>query len=314
MPSPLDVRSGCVEGLASGELCRVADAATQHRVANQRGADPRLAGAAAPGSRVAMEATGGYHRVLADLAHAQGMRVYVLNPCDLRHYARAVGIRGKTDKVDATVIARYLEREGGTLHCYLPPTPAQRQIDGLLRRRATVVASKTQLRLTCTASPAAPVSWAPCSSTWMPSSPRSTIAWSDSATVQAAAQQRVQSVLGIGPLVGVALTILFTRVPLRDGDAAVAFVGLDPRAKDSGQHTGRRRLSGRGPAELRRLLFNAARSASKTKLWRPLYERYRARGLSTTEATVILARKLLRVAFSIYRHGTTFKPDRFAHA
>src|SRR5438093_13694765 len=75
---------------------------------------------------------------------------------------------------------------------------------------------------------------------------------------------------------------------------------------------GRRRLSKRGPAELRRLLFNGARSASKTKLWRPLYERYRARGLSTIEATVVLARKLVRVAFSIYRHGTTFDPARFA--
>ena len=261
-----------------------------------------------------MEATGGYHQLLADLAHAQGMRVYVLNPCDLRHYARAVGIRGKTDKVDATVIARYLEREGGTLHRYLPPTPAQRQIDCLLRRRATVVASKTQLRLSlhgvtgCTRELRAVVKHLD-----------AIIANIDHrlarlATVQAAAQQRLQSVLGVGPLVGVALTNLFTRVPLRDGDAAVAFVGFDPRAKDSGQSTGRRRLSKRGPAELRRLLFNAARSASKTRLWRPLYERYRARGLSTTEATVILARKLLRVAFSIYRHGTTFDPERFAHA
>jgi transposase len=267
-----------------------------------------------PGSRVAMEATGGYHQLLADLAHVQGMLVYVLNPCDLRHYAHAVGIRGKTDRVDAIVIARYLERESAALHPYLPPPPAQRQIDCLLRRRATVVASKTQLRLSLDGVPG-------CGRELRAVRKRldAIIAKIDDRLIhfakgQAEAQPRVQSVLGIGPLTGIALTNLFTRVPLRDGDAAVAFVGLDPRPKDSGQFIGRRRLSKRGPAELRRLLFNAARSASKTTLWRPLYERYRARGLSTTEATVILARKLLRVAFSIYRHNTTFDPKRFAHA
>jgi transposase len=312
MPSPLNVGVDVAKDWLQVAGAGAPPAAAP--VANQRAAIRAWLAQLPRGSRVAMEATGGYHQLLADLAHAHGMLVYVLNPSDLRHYARAVGVRGKTDRVDALVIARYLEREGTALHPYLPPTPAQRQIDRLLRRRATVVASKTQLRLSLGGV------------TGCARELRAVLTRLDAIIAkidhrlahftkrQAEAQQRVQSVLGIGPLTGIALTNLFTRVPLRDGDAAVAFVGLDPRPKDSGQCIGRRRLSKRGPAELRRLLFNAARSASKTTLWRPLYERYRARGLSSTEATVILARKLLRVAFSIHRHGTTFDPQRFAHA
>ncbi len=228
------------------------------------------------GSRIAMEATGRYHQLLADLAHRAGMIVYVVNAYDLRHYARGVGVRGKTDRVDARLIARYLAHEGSHLHPYTPATPAQREIDELLRRRATVVNTRTRLSLSLRGV-------AHCASDLRSILKRldSLIAKFDRrlrelARGQAEAEQRVESVLGIGPLVGVALTNTFTRVPLRNANAAVAFVGLDPRAKDSGELIGRRRLSKRGPAELRRLLFNAARSASKTKVWHPLYERYRA--------------------------------------
>jgi transposase len=93
-------------------------------------------------------------------------------------------------------------------------------------------------------------------------------------------------------------------------DALIAFLGYDPRANDSGHHRGRRRLSKRGPAEMRRLLYAAAMAAARTKAWKPFYERDRARGLSSTEAIIVLARRLARTAFSIARHNTTFDPAR----
>jgi transposase len=73
---------------------------------------------------------------------------------------------------------------------------------------------------------------------------------------------------------------------------------------------GKRRLSKRGPAELRRLLFNAAMAAARTRVWKPVYEHYRARGLPTTAALVILARKIARIAWSIHRYHTSFDPQR----
>src|SRR5947207_8169024 len=62
-------------------------------------------------SRVGVEATGGYHQLLTELAHAAGLTVYVLNPRDVKKYAEGVGRRGKTDRLDAEVIARYVARE-----------------------------------------------------------------------------------------------------------------------------------------------------------------------------------------------------------
>ena len=115
--------------------------------------------------------------------------------------------------------------------------------------------------------------------------------------------------VGFGPLLSTALAHAITRHPFAHADAFIAYIGYDPRVRDCGQQRGRRYLSKRGPAELRRLLFTAAMSASKMQLWHPFYERYRARGLPTTAALVILARKLARIAFSIVKHGTDFRPE-----
>ena len=111
-------------------------------------------------------------------------------------------------------------------------------------------------------------------------------------------------------MVGISLTNTLERVSFGKADAFVAFTGLDPRANDSGRKAGRRRLSKRGPAELRRLLFNAAMSAIKTKVWKPLYEHDRTQGWSTTASLVIIARKIARAAWSLHHYRTTFNPER----
>jgi transposase len=89
---------------------------------------------------------------------------------------------------------------------------------------------------------------------------------------------------------------------------------MDPRANDSGTKTGRRRLSKRGPAELRRLLFNAAMSGVRTPIWNPMYLKARAAGKTSTEALIIVARKILRVAFSLFKTKSTFEGSKFLNA
>jgi len=121
-------------------------------------------------------------------------------------------------------------------------------------------------------------------------------------------QARLRSTPGIGLLSSTALTVLFSRMGFTRADAAVAYTGFDPRPCDSGQHRGRRRLSKRGPSELRRLLYNAAMSAARTPTWKPFYERQRAKGLSSTAAFVVLARKLVRVSYALYKYDTDFDP------
>ncbi|MDB5902670.1 MAG: family transposase, partial [Betaproteobacteria bacterium] len=123
------------------------------------------------------------------------------------------------------------------------------------------------------------------------------------------AAEHIATITGFGPLGSTCLGHSFTRLPYANSDAVVASSGLDPRPEDSGQKHGRRRLSKQGPAEQRRILFNCARSAARTKLWQPYYQAQLAKGLSATAATVILARKMLRVAFAVYKHGQPFNPS-----
>jgi transposase len=265
------------------------------------------------GSRIGLESTGTYHELLADLAHAHGHTVYLLNPMETRHYAKAVGARAKTDRVDATLLARLIAQEHTGLRPYTPPTAQQRQVDRLIRRRAKIVRLKGALKLTManlggfTREVKAVVRKLDAILAKLDATMAAVAAQSPS---HQHAQHRLQTIVGVGPLVGLTLTNTLERVPFRHADAFVAFTGLDPRAKESGRKVGRRRLSKRGPAELRRLLFTAAMAAIKTKVWKPIYDSYRTRGWSTTATLVIIARKIARAAWSIHRYQTTFNPDR----
>jgi transposase len=269
------------------------------------------------GSRIGMESTGEYHELLAQLASARGLSVFVLNPRDLRHYARAVGLRGKTDRVDAQLIARYIARECGRLTPWVAPTPEQRQIARLLKRRAHISRTRAALCQSLKHEKALARELATLKRQF-----DAVLAKLDAKLAKLVAAsprrdticQQLSSIYGFGPLLGSYLAALFERVNFRNINAFVAFTGYDPKPNDSGQKIGRRRLSKRGPAELRRLLFLAAMNWSKSKHGRPLYEHYRQRGLSTTAALVVLARKLARIAFALHKHGTTFDTTRLAHA
>lgn len=265
-----------------------------------------------PGSRIGLESTGSYHETLARLAHRAGMVVYLLNPRDVRYYARSVGERAKTDRVDARLLARYIACEHEALHPWQPPSEQYRQLQTLLERRAVLVRSLGAIRQTTAKMKV------------LKAEVRAGIASLD-ALIQAIDRQiehtlaqhapsqaqarRLRSIPGIGLLTSAALLNVFERVPTARADAIVAYSGLDPRPCDSGQKRGKRRLSKRGPAELRRLLYNAAMSAAKTRAWKPYYLRERAKGLPSTAALVALARRLLRVAFALFKNQQSFSPD-----
>ena len=264
------------------------------------------------GCRIAVESTGSFHRLLVRCALGAGHTVYLLNARDLAHYARALGRRAKTDRLDAVLIARYLAKEHEHLHPYRLPTELQSRLDELIGRRHTAVSTQATLRQSFASLKNPPRALARTLR-----SLQALIKEIDQGLQEliaqdpqlAAAAEHLRSVVGFGPLLSTALAHAITRHPFVHADAFIAYIGYDPRVRDSGRQRGRRYLSKRGPAELRRLLFTAAMSASRTQLWRPFYERYRARGLPTTAALVILARKLARIAFSIVRHGTDFRPE-----
>ncbi|WP_414910179.1 transposase, partial [Pseudomonas sp. IT-P253] len=120
--------------------------------------------------------------------------------------------------------------------------------------------------------------------------------------------KRCLKVEGIGFLTGARLITAFQRGDFRNADAFIAFLGLDLRVLKSGQKDGRRSLTKRGDPEARRLLHNAAMSASRTAAWKGFYEEQRARGFSTTQALVMLARKLARVVFALLKGQSEYQP------
>jgi transposase len=238
--------------------------------------------------------------------------VFVINPRDLRRYAEAIGRRGKTDRIDAEVIARYVAREHSELHPYVPPSKAQRRLTQLMGRRAKLVQIKGSIEQSLRGVAALRGEAKRLSASINRLIERLERMMQDTLQQMPAAQQaaeHIATITGFGPLGSTCLGHSFTRLPYANSDAVVAASGLDPRPEDSGQKHGRRRLSKRGPAEQRRILFNCARSAARTKLWRPYYEAQLAKGLSATAATVILARKMLRVAFAVYTQGQPFNPS-----
>lgn len=283
------------------------------RIDNQLGPIRRWLHSLPEQCAIGVESTGKLHQLVVRAAIAAGRTVYVLNARDLSHYARALGRRAKTDRLDAQLILRYLQREHEQLHPYQLPSAARAELDELIGRRHQVVRAQGALRQSFAASchPQRALGRTlralEALIAEIDARMQALIAAED--TLRTAATH-LRTLVGFGPLLSASMAHAITRHPFRKADAFIAYIGYDPRVRDSGQWRGRRFLSKRGPAELRRLLFTAAMSACRTQTWQAFYQRYRARGLSTTAALVILARKLARVAFSIVKHNVDFHPDR----
>jgi transposase len=269
------------------------------------------------GSRLGLESTGIYHELLANLAYKLGFVVYVLNPKDARNYAKAIGLRGKTDRVDAEMLARMISREHEKLHVWVPPTPEQREIGQLLNRRAKLSSLRQSLGQTLTGVDGFGADLKSMRKRFDQVLARIDARVKELTDKDPKRKEHVQHMLtldGVGKVVAPSLVNALERLPLKSADAFVAFTGLDPRPDESGRHRGKRRLSKRGPSELRRLLYLAAMSAKKTKTWKPIYEHYRAKGLSSTASLVVIARRLARIAWSMYTHNREFEQTRFKNA
>lgn len=262
---------------------------------------------------IGIEATNSFHERFVEHAFSAGHIVYLLDAKRLNRYRDAIGQRAKTDPGDAYLAARYVARERTELRPFEPLSAPQRALWRVLKRRASLVQAKTQLRQSlCELGPLK----------------RSTeallrhfdrlialferrlhilareLGWSD-------AVRRCQQLPGIGPLSALAIVAAFHRGRFLDSDAFVAFLGLDVRVRESGRFRGRRKLTKRGDPEARRLLYNAASAASRTAQFKPLYQQLLNRGLSSTAAFVAISRKLVRVLFALLRDGTECDLGRF---
>jgi transposase len=282
-------------------------------VANERLAINRWLATLPGASIIAMESTGMYHQLLAQCAHAAGMKVYVLNARDVHFYAKAMGARGKTDRVDAGLIARYTAEHHLKLHAWQPGDEAHKQVEELLGRRATLVTKRESVRQAFKGNGELANELKQLDQSF-----ERVLAAIDSKVDRliaadaalATGRKRIASVTGFGAQGSALLAVLFARIPFANTDAVVAYSGMDPRPNDSGNKRGTRKLSKRGPAHLRRQLYLSGFAASHSKALKPLYQDLRAKGFATTEAFVILGRKLLRAAFAVWKSGQQWDPAK----
>ena len=267
---------------------------------------------------IGMEATGHFHALLADCAVQRGHTVYVINPKHLANYAKGIGQRGKTDPLDAQVIARYVDRERDHLHPYVVPTALQCTLRHLLSQRAGVVRHGVAIRQNLQATGTDGGKALKRARERMLQSMQALVAAIDAELKDAIAAQApleakrvlLETIDGVGLLNSVALTHRFDRTPFANSDAVVAAYGLDPRPRDSGKHVGKRKLTKEGNPEDWRLIYLVALSAVKTKTFKPIYTALRAKGFASTAAIVIIARRLLRIAFAVWTSGKPFDPTK----
>jgi transposase len=271
----------------------------------------------APQTVIGMESTGRYHQSLARLAHGCGLRVYVLNAKDVYFYAKALGARGKTDPGDAQIIARYIAEHHAALHAWAPGTAAQVRVQELLQRRTRIAVCRASLRQTLAGMDelgAAVLRLEEQFEQLLRQIDREVQALVASEPRLSQGSAVLQTISGIGPQSGAMLAALLSRIEFANGDALVAYSGLDPRPCDSGAHSGRRRLSKRGSPSLRRQMYLAALAATRSKALAPVYRALRAKGFKSTQAVVILARKLLRIAWAVWKSGKPFDAARLQPA
>ncbi|GGR23604.1 IS110 family transposase [Deinococcus ruber] len=251
-----------------------------------------------------LEATGGLEQAAMLALHAAGVPVSVLNPRQVRHFARALRQHAKTDLVDAVLLATFAR----TLQpqAQVPGNAAQRSLEALLVRRRQVVDLLTmeQNRLHSSHDP------------YVQQDLKDVIAYLEGRrdTLDQALQDTIQadpafratsdmltSAPGVGPVL--AFTLLAQRPELgtlrRQRIASLA--GVAPLNCDSGTTRGHRCIWG-GRAEVRQVLYMAAVSAVR---WNPtlktVFERLIYKNKPKNVALVACMRKLLSILNAMVR-------------
>src|SRR5439155_20477878 len=90
-----------------------------------------------PRMLLAIEDTGGFESVAAAALASAGLPVVVVNPAQVRHFAKALGQRAKTDPIDAAVIARFAQATKPQVRAL--PDQATRLLADLVARRRQIV-------------------------------------------------------------------------------------------------------------------------------------------------------------------------------
>ncbi len=260
-----------------------------------------------------LEATGPYAQALAEALFDAGHTVSLINPARSRAFADSLGLRSKTDAVDACTLARYVLALAPE-----PWTPAPRhvrELQELVRRLDVLIQTHTQEQNRLGVAHEA-----------VRNSIELVLAQLDTqieAIKQAIARhidqhpdlkaqrELLDSIPGIGPATSAWLIAELGAKHFDCARSAAAFVGLTPAHRTSGSSVhGKPRLSKRGSARLRKALYWPAITALRCNpVIQHFAQRLHARGKHKMAIIAAVMRKLIHIAFGVLKSGRPFNPS-----
>ena len=262
----------------------------------------------APQSLV-LEATGGYERGLVIALAAATLPVVVVNPRQVRDFARSTGQLAKTDRLDAAVLALFAERvqpapraltDAATAELAELITRRRQLVDMLTMEKNRLGLARTRVRRDVQAH----ITWLEQRLAETDDDLRQAI---EASPVWRVRDDLLQSVPGIGPVASRTLLALLPELGQLNRKEIAALVGVAPLARDSGTWRGRRMVWG-GRSRVRHVLYMAALVASRhNPVIRAQYARLLQAGKPAKVALVACARKLLTILNAMLHSGTAWR-------
>ncbi|MFL5992336.1 MAG: IS110 family transposase, partial [Rubrobacteraceae bacterium] len=262
---------------------------------------------------VILEATGGFERAVVGVLAAEGLPVAVVNPRQVRDFARATGRLAKTDRIDASILARFAE----AIRPAPKPLPEEeiRALQGILARRRQLVAMLTaeNNRLHSATKPvakriAAHIRWL---EKELSRTDRDLEEAIKSSPTLGENEALLRSVPGVGPVLARTLLAQVPELGTLTHKRVAALVGVAPLNRDSGTLRGRRSVWG-GRADVRAALYMGALvAARRNPVVREFYERLLAAGKPKKVALVACMRKLLSILNAVLKHHTPWRSPHY---
>lgn len=254
---------------------------TRRRIPNNEEGCKKIAGILKPlqPKNIVMEGTGGYEKLIATQLAQEELPVAVVNPRQVRDFARSLGILAKTDKIDAEVLARFAQQVAPEPR--FVPDQQRMELKELAtrRRQMIVIRGAEQNRLERTHSKVARLSIQRIIRTLdeqlkeIDDAIDRTI---KSSPIWRAQDELLQSVKGIGPATASALIAALPELGQVNRREIASLVGVAPFNVDSGKKRGKRMVRG-GRTDVRRSLYMATLTACR---WNPVIKAFYARLLA----------------------------------
>ena len=265
---------------------------------------------------IVLEATGGMEIPLTSALATAGLPVVVVNPRQVRDFAKASGHLAKTDALDAQVLAQFAE----VMRPQLRPLPdaETRALAALLTRRRQLVEMLTaeKNRLLRAAAPIrkrvrAHIAWLERelehTNTELAEAIRHSAVWREK-------DELLQSVPGVGPVLTSTLLASLPELGTLTNKQIAALVGIAPLNRDSGTLRGRRTVWG-GRAQVRAVLYMGAMVAGRfNPVIRTFYQRLQRAGKAKKVALTACMRKLLTILNAMLKHRTPWRVVEARHA